>query len=231
MKERDSHGESDGSRDNAWADGGTRRPRSLVDFVPGDVMPSRVETGAAPAEVNPPSERCMSKDEVFEMLQNERRRRILRYLLDADDVMTIGELAERIAAVENDTTVAALNSTQRKRVYVALYQTHLPKMDDVGVIDYDRDRGRVRIADNADLLTFYLDERSDGGDDWYRRYLTLSVLGAALVVVGYALGGSGLLGPALALLVVGLFLCVSIIHMYSHWRERAGTEETLRRIE
>jgi DNA-binding transcriptional ArsR family regulator len=172
----------------------------------------------------------MSKDEVFEMLQNERRRRILRYLLDADDVMTIGELAERIAAVENDTSVAALNSTQRKRVYVALYQTHLPKMDDVGVIDYDRDRGRVRIAENADLLTFYLDERSDG-DDWYRRYLSLSVLGGALVVVGYALGGSGLLGPALALLVVGLFLSVSIIHMYSHWRERTGTEETLRRIE
>ena len=173
----------------------------------------------------------MSKDEVFEMLQNERRRRILRYLLDADDVMTIGELAERIAAVENDTSVAALNSTQRKRVYVALYQTHLPKMDDVGVIDYDRDRGRVRIAENADLLTFYLDEQFEAGDDWHRRYLSLSVLGGALVVVGYALGGSGLLGPALALLVVGLFLCVSIAHMYSHRRERTGTEQTLRRIE
>ena len=230
MKERDSNGESGGSSDDARPDGGTRRSRSLADFVPGDVMSSRVETGAGPAEVDPPSERCMSKDEVFEMLQNERRRRILSYLLDADDVMTIGELAERIAAVENDTTVAALNSTQRKRVYVALYQTHLPKMDDVGVIDYNRDRGRVRIADNADLLTFYLDEHSND-DDWYRRYLTLSILGAALVVVGYALGGAGLLGPTLALLVVGLFLCVSIIHMYSHWRERTGTEETLRRID
>lgn len=228
MQDRASHEESDGSRDEARTDGGTRRPKSLSGFPPASVLPSRVVTEPAPEEVDPPSEQCMSKDEVFEMLQNERRRRILRYLLEADDVMTIGELAERIAAVENDTSVAALNSTQRKRVYVALYQTHLPKMDSVGVIDYDRDRGRVRIAENADLLTFYLDDQFDG-DDWYRRYLSLSVLGGALVVVGYALGG--LVGPALALLVVGLFLCVSVAHMYSHWREQTGTERTLRRIE
>jgi DNA-binding transcriptional ArsR family regulator len=229
MQERNSGGESDGAGDGATrADGGTRRA-TAAPGGPGSLLPSGVVSGHRERAEEPPAERCMSKDEVFEMLQNERRRRILRYLLEADDVMTIGELAERIAAVENDTSVAALNSTQRKRVYVALYQTHLPKMDDVGVIDYDRDRGRVQVAENADLLTYYLDEEFDDDDPWHRRYLLLSVLGGALVVVGHLLGGAA--GPALGLLVVALFLSVSVAHGYSYWRERTGTEATRRRIE
>ncbi|MFB6358651.1 MAG: hypothetical protein ABEJ96_06540, partial [Thiohalorhabdaceae bacterium] len=52
----------------------------------------------------------------------------------------LGDLAEHIASIENDKPEVALSSTERKRVYVALYQCHLPKMDDIGVIDFDEDR-------------------------------------------------------------------------------------------
>lgn len=110
----------------------------------------------------------LSKDVIFELLKNRRRREVLAYLLEADETVTLGELAEQIAAWENDTSVNALNSDQRKRVYVALYQTHLPKMDDAGIVEYDQDRGLISLADNADLLMMYLDTDSivrTGGTD------------------------------------------------------------------
>jgi hypothetical protein len=39
---------------------------------------------------------------------------------------------------------------------VALYQCHLPKMDDADVIDFDHSRGTVERGPNADQLYVYL---------------------------------------------------------------------------
>ncbi len=111
-------------------------------------------------------EQRLSKDVIFELLKNRRRREVLAYLLESDETVTLGELAEQIAAWENDTEVNALSSDQRKRVYVALYQTHLPKMDDAGIVEYDQDRGLISLADNADLLMMYLDTDTHRQDRW-----------------------------------------------------------------
>jgi len=64
--------------------------------------------------------------------ENKRRRRVLQYLLDVDDEITLDVLAERIAAEENGKDIKQISSQERKRVYVGLYQCHLPKMDDWG---------------------------------------------------------------------------------------------------
>lgn len=58
-----------------------------------------------------------------------------------DETVTISDLSEYVAARENDCTVMELSSTQRERVYVTLYQTHLLTMD--SIIDYNRDRGTI----------------------------------------------------------------------------------------
>lgn len=50
--------------------------------------------------------------------------------------------------MENDTTVKRLSSDQRKRVYIGLYQCHLPKMDKLGVVEYDKNRGRIELQDS-----------------------------------------------------------------------------------
>lgn len=88
------------------------------------------------------------KGVLFEVLQNKRRREVLKSLFESDDnVMTIGELAEIVAAKENNVPVNSLSSDQRKRVYVPLYQTHLPKLDNVGLVNYDSNRGLVEISE------------------------------------------------------------------------------------
>lgn len=113
-------------------------------------------------------------DVVFDILKNERRRLVLRYLREHEGPATIGELAEHIAAYENDKTVEALSSDERKRAYVGLYQCHFPKMEDAGVIDSDRNLG-VSLGSNADRVFDYLDRNQDeGGRDWTRIHAGLA---------------------------------------------------------
>ncbi|MFD1564333.1 ArsR family transcriptional regulator [Haloarchaeobius amylolyticus] len=175
----------------------------------------------------------LSKDVIFELLKNRRRREVLAYLLEADETVTLGELAEQIAAWENDTSVNALNSDQRKRVYVALYQTHLPKMDDAGIVEYDQDRGLISLADNADLLMMYLDTDSHRQDRWDRWYAGLSVVGASLL--GAALLGVPLLSAipivVLAGVVVVAFLCLSTAHVVQNRHHEQNVDGKLSRIE
>ncbi|WP_277555931.1 DUF7344 domain-containing protein [Halobaculum limi] len=105
-------------------------------------------------------------DLTFEILKNERRRLVLEYLRDVDDGQTtIGELAEHIAAIENDCDIQALGAQQRKRVYIGLYQCHLPKMDDAGVVDFNQSRGFVELRPEADPLFEYLVEDDESEDD------------------------------------------------------------------
>lgn len=93
---------------------------------------------------------------IFEVLRASRRREVLRYLDAHDGEGTVGTLAEHLAAEENGTEPSLVTSPQRKRTYVALYQIHLPKLDDLGVVDYERDRGTVRLLGPAWWYIEYL---------------------------------------------------------------------------
>jgi hypothetical protein len=95
-------------------------------------------------------------DVVFGLLANERRRRTLTYLTESENPTTLSNLAEHIASLETGKPVRALSSSERKRVYVGLYQCHLPKMDDANVIDYNQSRGTIEIRPEADQLLCYL---------------------------------------------------------------------------
>jgi hypothetical protein len=98
----------------------------------------------------------LSLDVMFEVLKNERRRFVLRHFDENEGPVALGDLAEHVAARENDKPVRELSSGERKRVYVGLYQCHLPKMDDAGIVDFNRNRGRIELGPNADLLDEYL---------------------------------------------------------------------------
>jgi hypothetical protein len=100
----------------------------------------------------------IDKDDLFHLLQNGRRRAVLRYFAANPDQETydMRTLAEEIAAWENGIPVAQLSSDQRQRVYIALYQSHLPKLDDYGVIEYNQPRGIVKPTPLTALFGPYL---------------------------------------------------------------------------
>lgn len=97
------------------------------------------------------------KMKTFHLLQASRRRDVIAHLLDNDEPIKMGDLAEIVSAKEHDTTVAKLTSTQRQRVYIPLYQEHLPKLDRKGIIEYNQQRGVVQPTDRLNSFRPHLE--------------------------------------------------------------------------
>lgn len=154
-----------------------------------------------------------SLDVIFETLKNSRRREVLHFLRERDERVSLGELAEHVAAIENDTTTDALTSSQRKRVYVGLYQCHLPKMDDIGVVEFNQDRGHITLTEKADAFEEYLDRPETEADrQWYRYYAGVSLLGVAVLTAAVALSLPGSIVLGLFAGVVGVGGACSVYH-------------------
>lgn len=100
----------------------------------------------------------LDRDDMFHILQCRRRRCVLAYLIAHDGRAEMSDIAEEIAAEEHDKTVRALRSQERQRVYIALYQSHLPKLDKLGIIDYEQDRGWVDPCEDVARFEPYLGE-------------------------------------------------------------------------
>ncbi|TKX52849.1 hypothetical protein EXE45_18915, partial [Halorubrum sp. SP9] len=64
------------------------------------------------------------KNELYDLLSNHRRRYVIHFCKQADDPITLSDLAEQVAAREQDKSVPELTSAERKRVYTSLQQTH-----------------------------------------------------------------------------------------------------------
>lgn len=124
----------------------------------------------------------MSQDDAFDILSNGRRRFVLYYLREAGEPVELGELAGELAAWENETTPSELTKQQRKRVYVSLYQTHIQKLADANVIEYDQDTGMVRLADGSGQIGEYLSVGTEEGGRtrWQEAYVALAAAGAVL---------------------------------------------------
>jgi hypothetical protein len=119
----------------------------------------------------------LSMDETFELLKNNRRRLVLEYLIREDEEAKLDVLADHVTAIENDTDVDSITSEERKRVYVALYQFHLPKMSDMGVINYDKDRGNISLTDRGRELHHERERHSGPPRRWYLAYLGVACVG------------------------------------------------------
>ena len=94
-------------------------------------------------------------DVLFEVLADRERRRILRYFAESDDeAATFAELIEFLAD-------EAAEGADPDRLAVTLHHTHLPKLADVGFIEYDdrsetvRYRGEPAVEEIVALARTY----------------------------------------------------------------------------
>jgi len=189
------------------------------------------QRGTAPARdgntSEEPADRSGSptEQEVFDILSNRRRRYALYALLN-DDTTTIGSLAERIAAWENDCPVDGVTSTERKRVYTALQQSHLPKLERTGLISFDRETGRVSPTDTVDEMDIYLEVVGEEQLSWDQYYLGLSAVSVGIVVaIWLGLPPFRALSPLLWMtFVVGLFAVSAAVHNYRSANLDAASE-------
>lgn len=127
----------------------------------------------------------LTTEEIFHILSNRRRRFALHYLDQVGDQVTIRDLSEQIAAWEHDIDRSAVTPKKRKRTYTALHQGHLPKLDRLGVIEYDNERGIVAPSEHVKDFDVYLDVVPHDDVPWDEFILGFGAFLSALVFVGW----------------------------------------------
>ncbi|MBP1921523.1 hypothetical protein J2751_000516 [Halorubrum alkaliphilum] len=194
-------------------------PRSGPSLEPD---PAADETGSerAPDESGRGND-SISTDELFALLSNGRRRHVLEFLSENGGEIKLRELATAIAAEENDLEPVEVNYTQRKRLYTSLYQSHLPRMERSGVIEYDRNSGMVTLGPKAEGFDAYLEVVGENEFTWSEFYLGLTGLFAA-VTLAFATGTPPFasIGPVILMAALTLVLLVSSVAHVRYTRGR-----------
>lgn len=184
-------------------------------------MAGGVESAGSTFESGEPS-----REEIFEIVSNQRRRHVVHYLRQQDRPVELRELSTHLSAWENEEAPSAISHDQRRRVYTALRQSHLPKMDEADVIDYDADRGVVEASNGIEDVELYLDVVPESEIPRSEYYLGLGVVCAALLTVAWldVAPFDALPDMAWAGLCVAAFVVSGAVDTYYDRKRRLGSE-------
>jgi len=176
------------------------------------------------------TENALSRDEVFDLLSNHRRRYALHAVKHVEGPLDLSDVAEQVAAWENGKSREEITAQERHRVYTSMQQTHLPAMDRAGVIEYDN--GTVTLADGAENLEVYMDIVPEQSIPWGEYYLGLAaVSGALLAAVSAGVFPESIPALAWGWLVVVLLAGSALYHVVQSRRMRLGATDTPPEIE
>ena len=167
---------------------------------------------------------ALSSGEIYQTLSNRRRRHALHYLRQIEDPVDLRELSEQIAAWENGKECGSVTPPERKRVYTSLHQTHLPTMDRLQVIEYDKNRGTISPGEHMEEFDVYIDVVPRNDIPWNQFYLGVGATLSALVIVGWLdippFGGiDGFAYAGLSVLSISL---LSLYHVLTDTRTKIG---------
>jgi hypothetical protein len=159
---------------------------------------------------------ALSKDNLFKLLSNRRRRLAVQFLRDQPNgSLPIRELSDLIAAAENEIPVEEVTYKQRKRVHISLYQTHLSALHSNGIVDYDSRSGNVKLMPTSREFSQHIDMMAADELGWGEIWLALSAVCLAFGVATWTelLPYFGT-RPEIAILVLSLVVCVTAVWFY-----------------
>jgi len=158
----------------------------------------------------------LSKSDIFGVLQNDRRRCVLE-ILRSKGSQSVRSLSEEIARLESETEEP--KSSVRKSIYVSLLQTHIPKMESLEIIRYDREKDIVELLPAAQSFSVYMETVKKGDIPWSQFYFGLSMLS----LLGSIIIFSGIIkwisSSHWMLLTSATFLTASVSHVF-HLRKQ-----------
>jgi hypothetical protein len=159
---------------------------------------------------------------VHDVLRNDRRRLLIEVLREEGDTASVSDLAEAVAARESGTEPDPAPTAKRQSVYVSFHQTHLPKLDSLGIVEYDSAAGDVRLLDRVEQIEDYLGGVSDCGVPWTAFYFGWGLLGL-LFSVGTIVDAPILaaVGVGIVAVVFSLGLAVASAYHASRRRDRS----------
>lgn len=157
----------------------------------------------------------LTRDEAYDLLSNPRRRFVISYLGQRQQPVSLNELAKQVASWENDKPVAELTDQQEKRAYVSIHQTHIPKLEQVDVVEYDSETGQVSISNGARQIEQYLPDSDEGSPPWTLFYAGVALLGGLSYLLVRLIASTTTAAVLIGFSVIGLVLAVAILqHRY-----------------
>ena len=167
------------------------------------------------------SDHELTQAELFDVFSNARRRRTVQFLKRQRGHCELSSLVEQVAAWENDTDPDDVTRTQRRRVYISLYQTHLPMLEDHGIVDWDPDAHTIELLPSEEVFEPYLDRQLESDRRWHVAYLGVTALGAAAVALTWL---SPLSTGVVPLVVIALCLVVLAISLVQYVSRRSDLQ-------
>lgn len=101
--------------------------------------------------VEPAESDGQSIDVILDLLGSQRRRDVLACLTDTNDPIALADLAADVGARESERALSEIPDGELQTISTSLYHTHLPKLADAGVIEYD-DSDLIRAAEPSDRI-------------------------------------------------------------------------------
>lgn len=106
------------------------------------------DVGDSSGEQQLPPEAVLELDHVYEVLGHPRRRYLCYTLLEGTS-WSLTELSRKVAAWENDNSIAEVTEPEVESVYVSLFHAHIPKLVEEGVVAFDGDAETITTAEHA----------------------------------------------------------------------------------
>jgi hypothetical protein len=169
----------------------------------------------------------LSEGTIYEILANRRRRETIRHLTveSSGEATTLHDLSQEIAARETGESPPPRGA--RESVYNSLHQTHLPKLEELGVVDYDRDAREVHPSEHARDVDKYMEVVTSHGVTWSEVYRSLGV--ASLTLVLWSLVGLPVVSAVDPMLwTSGSLALFAVLVTYQLWSNRWYIRHSLR---
>jgi gamma-glutamylcyclotransferase (GGCT)/AIG2-like uncharacterized protein YtfP len=158
----------------------------------------------------------LTRYEIHDVLRNERRTRVLEHLQQEREAVTLRELSEQLATLETGESPPPRNI--RESVYNSLHQTHLPKLNDLGIVEYQRNRKLVTLADGSQQVNLYMETVPTNDITWATYYHVLGMM--VLAIIGLSSVGvpafTALSVTVWSLLFFGLFVLSALYQFWKH---------------
>ncbi|MFC5366395.1 DUF7344 domain-containing protein [Salinirubrum litoreum] len=149
--------------------------------------------------------------DIHDILCNQRRRHALNHLRRRRETVSLAELADAVA--EQETGQASPPADLRQSVYNSLHQTHLPRLDAEGVIEYDPDGKEIRLTESAREVEVYMEVFTRYGVTWAEYYRLLGTVGLCVVLLAtLEMGPFALVPPVVAVTFFLVLLAVSTVY-------------------
>ena len=169
----------------------------------------------------------LSRNELFDLLSNRRRRFVLHALKRMEEPVELTELSTYVAAWEMEMEPEEIDSEDRRSVHVTLRRTHLPKLDEKNVIQFNESENTIRSADLLDDIEVHIEVLQGEEISWSLYYIGLAgVCGLLLIAVITEAPIFGAFEPLhVGWLTAIVFGVSAVIHRYVEQHSRLGVTE------